>query len=183
MDISIERAMITSDYDCQERRDELMWLAEKAHQRTVIVEVGSWKGTTAIAMADNTSGSVYAVDTFRGSVREEAHQKLDQGEEDWLYKTFTRNTEGLQNLTVMRMTSLEAATYFKSIGRRFDLIFLDASHDYDSVKADILAWKPLLEEGGLLCGHDRTWEGVSKAVTELIPRAAVGVGAIWYMRR
>jgi predicted O-methyltransferase YrrM len=180
--MNIERAMATSDYDCQERRDELNWLAEKASQRSNILEVGSWKGTTAIAMADNTKGLVTCVDTFEGSVGEEATQKVHEGEYDWLYKTFVRNTTGLKNILIARMTSLEAASCAVTLGHKYDMIFLDASHDYESVKADILAWRPLLTEGGLLCGHDRTWDGVSKAVGELIPRAAVGTGAIWYAR-
>jgi len=86
----------------------------------------------------------------------------------------------LKNLVSVRMTSLEAATQFAAWGYKFNLIFIDASHDFESVKADILAWRPLLAPGGMFCGHDRGWEGVAKAVSELIPKTGVGAGAIWY---
>jgi predicted O-methyltransferase YrrM len=74
------------------------------------------------------------------------------------------------------MTSLEAAA--KLVGLEFDMIFIDGAHDYENVKADILAWRPL-SEGGLLCGHDygTCWDGVVK---ELIPHPKVGAGSIWY---
>lgn len=181
--MNIERAMTTSDYDCGERRLELEWLAKEASRRRTIAEVGSWKGTTAIAMAENTSGHVYCVDTFRGSVGEEKHQKLDEGEEDWLYKTFIKNTSDFGNIHPVRMSSLDAAAHFRTINRKFDMVFLDASHDYESVKADILAWEPLLDGNGLLCGHDRSWEGVERALQDTIGRRAyVAAGAIWYRK-
>src|SRR5579863_9410456 len=164
MSVNIHKAMATSDYDCAERRHELMWLAEHARNAKEVVEVGSWKGTTAIAMADNTAGTVYAVDSFNGSIGEEATQKVHEGEEDWLYKTFKANTANFPNIVTMRMESIEAACYFASLAKQFDFVFLDASHDYDSVKKDIQFWKPLVAPGGILAGHDRTWDGVSKAI-------------------
>ena len=32
--------------------------------------------------------------------------------------------------------------------------FIDAAHDYDSVKNDILTWLPKVKVGGVLAGHD-----------------------------
>lgn len=45
----------------------------------------------------------------------------------------------------------------------FDFIYLDARHDYKSVKEDIEAWWPLLKKGGLYAGHDFIKDGVTKA--------------------
>jgi len=179
--MNIDRAIATSDYDCAERRAELTWLAENASHRSNICEVGSYKGTTARAMADNTAGLVYCVDTFRGSVGEvEMARILAEHEEGWLLETFKRNMTGLSNVLIYAMDSLFAAKLFADAGKRFDMIFLDASHDYESVAADIRAWLPLLAPGGLLCGHDRQWDGVAKAINELIPNHRIGTGAIWY---
>jgi len=182
--MNIDKALAASDYQCGERTAEITWLAEQAASHRAIVEVGSWKGATTLALACNTPGVVYAVDTFEGSVGEEQHQRLGEHPADWLFGEFSRNTAGLQNLKVMRMTSLDASVKLSGVlvpeELRFDMIFLDASHDYDSVKADILAWFPLLTPGGLLCGHDRQWLGVAQALDELVPNYRVGVGAIWY---
>merc|ERR1712048_40303 len=50
----------------------------------------------------------------------------------------------------------------------FDLVFLDARHDFDAVTTDILAWWPKVRRpGGVLCGHDFQWQypGLPMAVT------------------
>lgn len=184
--MNLNRALAISDYQCDERTRELAWLAEQAQSRKQIAEIGCWKGCTTRALADNTRGTVYAVDTFKGSVNEEAHQKLGEKPEGWLFMTFQKNTDDLKNLVVCPMRSVDAARYYEQlIGLgllpKFDLIFLDASHDLDSVRADIRAWRPLLADGGLLCGHDRQWDGVAKAVKELLGEPSVGAGAIWYV--
>ena len=52
-----------------------------------------------------------------------------------------------------------------------DFVFLDASHTYEDVKADIQAWKPKIKKGGYLGGHDFQidFPGVVQAVQEEIP--------------
>ena len=46
----------------------------------------------------------------------------------------------------------------------YDFVFLDAAHDYASVKADLKAWWPLVRVGGILSGHDFDMPDVSRAV-------------------
>jgi predicted O-methyltransferase YrrM len=51
-----------------------------------------------------------------------------------------------------------------------DMIFIDACHEYDEVLADILAWLPKVRPGGILAGHDYSFEmfpGVVKAVQKV----------------
>lgn len=60
-----------------------------------------------------------------------------------------------------------------------DFIYLDARHDYDGVKEDIIAWWPKLKMGGVFAGHDFVPDGtipagvfgVQKAVWEFAGRA------------
>jgi len=62
-----------------------------------------------------------------------------------------------------------------------DFIFIDAGHDYESVKKDILAWYNKLKPGGLLCGHDINLEGVRTAVELLVPGWMDSkVDHVWY---
>lgn len=48
------------------------------------------------------------------------------------------------------------------------LVYLDAGHDFNSVKADLMAYFPKLVPGGIMAGHDYLNDGygVRKAVTE-----------------
>jgi predicted O-methyltransferase YrrM len=72
----------------------------------------------------------------------------------------------------MKMTSLEAAALIPD--GSLDLVFIDAAHDYPSVRADIDAWRPKVRAGGVLSGHDydntekygNYFKGVDRAVLE-----------------
>lgn len=164
---------------------ELVWLAEQASRCKTIVEIGSWTGASTRAMAENTSGVVYAVDTWEGTDWESYAHVLGDKSKEWLFEEFTKNMVGLPEGRVIpiRMLSVDGAAFLKK--KKFDMIFIDATHDYANVKADILEWRPLLNKGGLLCGHDYTNEfpGLVKAVHELIPSPKKGAGRIWLQER
>ncbi len=72
---------------------ELEWLAVNASLRDRIVEVGSWLGRSTRALADNTPGIVYAVDTWRGGP-EEQHLLINRPG-NWLEEPFAKNVEDL----------------------------------------------------------------------------------------
>lgn len=69
--------------------------------------------------------------------------------------------------------STEFAKTLQTSGKDFlgkdtvDFVYIDAAHDHESVANDILAWWPLLKEGGILAGHDfdHHHKGVIEAVT------------------
>ncbi len=73
-----------------------------------------------------------------------------------------------------KKTSLEAAAQMDP-GFKADVVYIDALHDYENVKADILAWMPHVKTGGILAGHDYgksyytgvNHPGVAQAVDEL----------------
>jgi hypothetical protein len=165
---------------------ELRWLAEQASIRSKIVEIGSWKGRSTRAMADNTNGTIYAVDTWKGTPEDPHFKELIGKPDSYLIDLFGANMDPLwfeppHKVRCVQLPSLEAAKY---IGGRapFDMIFIDAAHDYENVVADIRAWQPLLAPGGLLCGHD--FEpgrgGVIRAVKDCLPNARrLGIGTIW----
>lgn len=146
---------------------ELAWLGEQAREHTNIVEIGSWMGRSTRIMADNTSGTVIAVDTWEGTPAEHSEIMKALTPEN-LFKAFQLHTADCHNIVPFKGTSVHAASYI--MAPDFDMIFIDAAHDYDNVKADIEAWLPRLAEGGLLCGHDFTYsKGVEQAVREFLP--------------
>jgi Methyltransferase domain len=179
--VNITKALAIEGWMTQE---ELEWLATEASRLSVtrIAEIGSWMGRSTRAFADNIApdGIVYAVDTWKGSPECGTMDKLPV---DWIYDQFRLNLRDLDGrIRAMKAPSVEAAAAYPAPEPRFDLVFIDADHSYESVKADILAWRPLVRHGGILSGHDYStaWPGVIQAVTELVPGAKRGAGSIWY---
>lgn len=56
------------------------------------------------------------------------------------------------NIRHVRYKSPDASNLFRK--HEFDAIYLDAGHDFDSVRRDIAAWVSRVRKGGILCGHD-----------------------------
>lgn len=92
---------------------------------------------------------------------------------------------------IVRQPSVEASrNYGDGV---FDFAFIDGDHTFEAVKADIAAWWPKINVGGLLCGHDidhprdrRGLWGVRLAVEE--HAAATGLrfafeGNCWWFAR
>ncbi|GAG31860.1 unnamed protein product, partial [marine sediment metagenome] len=55
--------------------------------------------------------------------------------------------------------------------RKVDMVFHDAAHNYDTLKAEIEAWLPRVRAKGIIAIHDYTsehWGGVALAVDELL---------------
>lgn len=73
-------------------------------------------------------------------------------------------------VTARQCSSLELAAWMADEGLSVRFVFVDASHDYADVRADIEAWRPLLVPGGVIAGHDLTdnHPGVRKAVDEVL---------------
>ncbi len=161
------------------RFEELQWLYNTAKTMHTVCELGSWKGRSTHALCSGCKdGKVTAVDHFMGSEGEDAqHWEAKQG--DAVYKQFLANTKDLKNLSVRRSSTLEAADQVPK-GYQFDMVFIDAAHTYEGVKADIQAWKPMARI--LLCGHDYCpqWPGVVKAVDETLGPPDGVAGTIWY---
>jgi predicted O-methyltransferase YrrM len=149
---------------------ELEYIACAANKSVNIVEIGSWRGRSAIGMAQNTDGIVTCVDTWSGHL--EASDHFDPE----CFKDFLRNTKGFDNILPVPLESSKAAKVFANAGHLFDMIFIDGRHDFEGVKADIENWTPLLSPGGILCGHDyghSDWPDVVSVVNLIIPKFRV----------
>jgi len=168
---------------------ELTYLADAASRSTCIAEIGSWRGRSTRAMADNTSGMIYAIDTWADDAYgypgwwTTPEDTAKRSTKDWLWKEFSSHLNGSLHTKVfpMRMHSVEAAVILSRY-MKFDMIFIDADHEEKSVREDILAWRPLLRAGGLFCGHDYnhpTCPGVKVAVDALIPNVEI-TETIWH---
>jgi len=172
-----------------EAHDLYDFLVDQApyNQTFRFIELGCWKGKSTAYLAQKIVNSgknieLFAVDTFRGS-DEAAHHK--EPELHRLFDIFTTNMnewvrQGLK-LTIHTGTLASFANAVKPA--HFDAVFLDGSHDYIDVKQDIQVAKRLLKSGGWICGDDLPWEGVARAVEELVPDAETGGGKWRWWRK
>ena len=132
------------------------------------VEVGTWKGMSAAYMVVEIINSgknikFDCVDTW-DFVPSQTEIPEDQFEN--LYETFLNNIEPVKHqIKPVKALSWDGADHYTD--ESLDFIFIDAAHDYESVKKDINAWFPKLKNGGVIAGHDYTWcDDVEKAVHE-----------------
>jgi hypothetical protein len=151
----------------------------------VVVEVGSFLGSSAIVMARLIKASgkkvrFVCVDHFKGSCYPH-HQNLAKQRGGSLRADFAANlaAAGVRDLAeIIEGDSAASAALFADAS--CDFVFIDADHDYESVKSDITAWLPKVR--GVLAGHDWNWPSVARAVGELLPNAKPD-GACWIWPR
>ena len=115
------------------------------------------------------------VDTWLGRVyeyliNEYTDQFLNDSNSPDLFNLFMKNiiNNNLQNTIIpFRLLSICAGRILYSYGIKFDIIYIDASHDYYDVKLDLLIYWELLDNKGTFFGDDYNLPGVRKAVDEL----------------
>jgi hypothetical protein len=139
------------------------------------VEIGSWRGRSSCFLGVEILNSgkkieLHCVDTWLGSEEHQPGGEFAEGyqilKNDGLYKEFIQNIEPIKEyVKPLRMTSLEASNLYED--NSLDFVFIDASHKYEDVKKDLVAWYPKVKSGGIFAGHDYpSWHEVVKAVDE-----------------
>lgn len=171
----------------EENQKNLKQFIEK-YQPTVVVELGSWLGSSAFYMAKlmKKDSFLYAVDNWTAEGDTSILNDQDSAVKKripTLYQQFLSNVIHM-NLTdkiiPVRMKTVEAA---QSLNIKVDLIYIDASHDEESVFNDIMSWYPKLKKGGMMCGDDAFFSGVRKAVertSEILNTRLHIDGNFWY---
>lgn len=137
------------------------------YQPEVVIEVGCWIGSSTIHMGSllPEKGIIYAVDHWLGSEEHQPGEAYWQPVLPYLYQQFLSNIIHAQltdKIIPLRMSSLEASQQLVNV--QADFIYLDASHDFESVYADLNAWYPLVKDSGILGGDDWGHPDVCQAV-------------------
>ncbi len=143
-------------------------LIEEYKPKTII-EVGTWKGASAINMAEIAESrgldtKIICVDTFLGWP--EANLKMQYGFPK-LYEQFLANvvkTKHTNTIIPFPQTSELAAIWMDSKNMKAELIYIDASHYFSAVYDDMARYWTIVEIGGCLFGDDYSRSGVKQAV-------------------
>lgn len=139
--------------------ETLYEIAQDVIPDNTIVEIGSWKGKSTLALAmgshDGRDADIYAIDPHVGS--NEHHKRY--GKID-TYKEFTDNIKrsGLSGFVKpIRDYSLNAS---KKFNLPVGFLFIDGAHDYNSVKSDHENWENKVPEFGIIGFHD-SWHSMA----------------------
>ena len=152
----------------------------------IVIEVGTWKGLSAITMAtilkrlNFIDFKIICIDTWLG-----APEFWTWGIDDptrglslnlingypSVFTTFTKNVKTLgfsNNIIPLPLSSIQAVDVLNHYKITADIIYIDAAHEYKAVKEDLAAYWSLVKSGGIMLGDDYTnrWPGVIKAVNE-----------------
>lgn len=173
------------------RWEVLAGLCEQMGAKT-FVEVGCREGRTTGFLLENLPDlSITAIDPWAPIAN------ADEDYSGWdfakIEREFWENVgEHKDRVEMIRKTSLEwAAVEQIGLGKMgdapYDIVFIDAGHDYENALADIKAWWPLVRPGGYLCGHDyqHKFPGVMRAVAATFPllRVALCPDSIWVVQK
>ena len=165
---------ITGYSEFKEQGVLLNYVCEKINCNNLkILELGVFQGKcTAMWVVElinkNIDFEYYSVDHFKGSIE---HEQKDY------YPLAIKNLEPIiDKINILKLNSDEAHKNFED--NYFDFIYIDASHDYESVKKDILNWYPKVKINGYIGGDDynQTWPEVIMAVSYIFKNGIIEIG-------
>jgi len=121
--------------DIQMNREEAWKLyrcAAAVSKGGIIVEIGTYKGGSAMIMAAATEAIVYTIDIVSAQIIEKVKEFL--------------------NINPICGYSKDIAAGWDK--GEIDMLFIDGDHIYDLVMEDIKGWIPKVKDGGIICFHD-----------------------------
>lgn len=122
----------------------------------VIVELGSWLGSSTRWFCENSSSIIISIDHWKGSIEHQGRKDV-KDKIPTLYETFIVNCwEYRDRIMPVKMNTIAGMNYIKDIGVNPDIIFIDASHEYVDVVADIKTASELFPSA-ILVGDDWSW--------------------------
>lgn len=113
-------------------------------------EVGVCRGLYSKTLCDSIPGlTLYGIDSWSDEVG------THKGRNARSYQDTLNNLDSYiksGHYKIIRKTSMQALPYIPH--KSLDFVFLDAGHDYQSVKDDVKGWTRKVRSGGIISGHD-----------------------------
>jgi len=128
------------------------------------IEIGSYSGEGTVVLAKYFK-EVLAVDPWLNGydINDRASQQCPM---KFVFEAFQERTKDLGNVIFSRGKSLDALEFVPDAS--CDLVYIDGDHRYEGVLDDLKGWRKKLKDGGIMSGHDWSWESVKKALKEEI---------------
>lgn len=164
---------------------------------STIIEVGSWKGGSAITMARlRPLAHIHCVDTWLGSPDQHDNPDYAFPRDAYgyprLYHQFLVNIKATlvhDRITAIPATARDGASILASRRIQADLIYIDGDHSHAGCHEDCINYWPLLRPGGILFGDDaNVFQGVYSAAVRfagernLLPSLSFP-GPFWILKK
>ena len=132
-----------------DRRGHVLRLIKKGD---ICAEVGVWKGAFSRQILGRKPGSLHLVDPWLyipefGDRSYGAREGSNQSTMDTIYENTKRLFQNNSKVVIHRKTSEEAGSEFTD--QYFDFVYIDANHNYEYVKQDLLLYLQKTKNGGL----------------------------------
>lgn len=175
----LEKFGFTPQADLQVLRRLVQDSATRLGRDPIVMELGTYIGQSTKAMA-MAGAIVFTVDNRDGSPHDGTFVQYAMHGPETIVDALKQNIKSLEYRSIHLIVgdSIECASLFR---KQIDILYVDADHDYEPTKANILAWMKHVRDGGIVAGHDYCdlFPGVVKAVDELFPDAHVD-GSVWW---
>lgn len=130
-----------------------------------IVEIGTYRGRSTYVLSLGAAESnrvIYAVDP---------HEAYNDGHD--IYgnddrRAFIEMLASLQLTNVIIPVGLPSSTVAKGWNKPVAMLWIDGSHHYEDVKADLANWHQYVSAGGYIAMHDTAHVDVSRALNEFL---------------
>ena len=184
---------VPNDFPWALDNDDVKEIVEPYLQKPFIsiLEVGTHIGTTATRFADaikhNPESYIVCVDTWLSDVadyvlrQDGVKYNLTHGYNHTMFDRFIQNIQnnGLENTVIpFRLPSIQAGQIMYFYGIKFDVIYIDAAHEYLNVKMDLELYWNLIADDGFFFGDDYNINGVKRAVDEFVKERHLKLYAI-----
>ena len=162
--------------------DQARRLWQRARSAERIVEIGSYRGRSAIVMARaaRDGAELVAIDPHAGNDRgpREIEGSAEDGESD--FHAFRANLERAGVGGRVRHVRLPSQDALDAVEGELDLLYVDGAHRYGPARDDLRRWGRRVRPGGHMLVHDSF---ASLGVTLAITRLLVAGGEFRYLGR
>ena len=133
---------------------EILALLEQ-YRPSVVVELGSWQGASAIAMARTVrrwGGTVTCIDTWAGELNDDGGSPA--GKSPLMILSCAREMVQAGVSASVRLIPATTVDAARCWNQPIDFLYIDADHSESGCFADLTWWVPHVRPGGLVVGDD-----------------------------
>jgi SAM-dependent methyltransferase len=161
---------------------KLLTIHLKSYQINSVLEIGCFEGRSTVFLADNflqKNTNYDIVDTFKGSASEPGMKKATEKlkEKDFIYENFLHNISFFPqiNFNINRGISQEILPNLSQQNKKYDFIYIDASHRSDDTFVDAYYANKMLNPGGLIIFDDFRWKDPTNSHPIVSPEVGINV--------